>query len=646
MTFNTHTIIKTLIATVFLGLTTLAVACSSDNSVQEPASIIAGISIPNPMTVRAGETASITTQGAVKGDKLTLTGTKTYECEVTEATANSFSFTVPSDMETGDYVLSLLHSGKNYTLGTTRIEVSSVISVPDKAGMNVKGVVYCNGKGIEGVVVSDGIEVTTTDAHGFYYLNSAKKYGYVFISIPSGYEVSKDGNAPQFFKRISTTATSTTEEADFELKPTNNSRYAVLALADFHLANRNEDIAQFEKVAADINSTAKQLQAEGYKVYGLSLGDESWDLYWYSNRYGLAQAYDEMQIINVPLFHCMGNHDNDPYYADDFLAEQEWIKTCVPVYYSFNLGGTHYVVMDDIQYLNTGGAQGVIGKRNYNEKVIEEEMEWLRKDLATVADKKAPLVVAMHAPLYDNPQLTGTEQKDSYELMNAKELNEALAGFSNVQILTGHKHLNYNITDAGNITEHNTGAICATWWWTGKLSGNHICYDGTPGGYGVYTYDNGQLKWYYKSSGYDKDYQFRTYDLNTTYIDPDYAPDYSADITAYAHGYVAPRTDNEVLINVWNYDPQWKISVTENGKALTVTRTEGYDPLHILSYDAPRIKAGGNSKVTFPTELTAHLFKVKASSPTSTLEVSVTDRFGNVYKETMTRPKAFAVTMK
>ncbi len=403
---------------------------------------------------------------------------------------------------------------------------------------------------------------------------------------------------------------------------------------------------QFEKVAADINATATQLQSEGYKVYGLSLGDESWDLYWYSNHYGLAQAYDEMQIINVPLFHCMGNHDNDPYYADDFLAEQEWIKTGVPVYYSFNLGGTHYVVMDDIQYLNTGASQGVIGKRNYNERIIEEEMAWLRKDLAAVTDKKAPLVVAMHAPLYDNPQLTGTEQKDAYELMNAKELNEALAGFSNVQILTGHKHLNYNVDGTDNITEHNTGAICATWWWTGKISGNHICCDGTPGGYGVYTYDNGQLKWYYKSAGYDKNYQFRAYDLNTTYIDPNYAPAYSADITTYAHGYVAPRTDNEVLINVWNYDPQWKISVTENGKALAVTRIEGYDPLHILSYDAPRIKAGGKDKVTFPTERTAHLFKVKASSPTSTLNISVTDRFGNVYKETMTRPKAFSVTMK
>lgn len=77
-----------------------------------------------------------------------------------------------------------------------------------------------------------------------------------------------------------------------------------------------------------------------------------------------------------------------------------------------------------------------------------------------------------------------------------------------------------------------------------------------------------------------------------------------------------------------------------------MTRVEGYDPLHILSYDAPRIKAGGKDKVTFPTERTAHLFRVKASSPTSTLNISVTDRFGNVYKETMTRPKAFSVTMK
>ncbi len=35
------------------------------------------------------------------------------------------------------------------------------------------------------------------------------------------------------------------------------------------------------------------------------------------------------------------------------------------------------------------------------------------------------------------------------------------------------------------------------------------------------------------------------------------------------------------------------------------------------------------------------MFKVTASSATSTLDIKVTDRVGNVYTETMNRPKAF-----
>jgi hypothetical protein len=68
--------------------------------------------------------------------------------------------------------------------------------------------------------------------------------------------------------------------------------------------------------------------------------------------------------------------------------------------------------------------------------------------------------------------------------------------------------------------------------------------------------------------------------------------------------------------------------------------------LHIISYDAQRIKSGGAKYVTFPSEKTAHLFKVKASSASSTLEIKVTDRFGKTYSETMKRPKAFSYDMK
>ena len=63
---------------------------------------------------------------------------------------------------------------------------------------SIEGSVTCDGKGIAGVAVSDGINVVVTDAKGNYQLQSDKKYGYVFISTPSGYETNLVGNQPQF----------------------------------------------------------------------------------------------------------------------------------------------------------------------------------------------------------------------------------------------------------------------------------------------------------------------------------------------------------------------------------------------------------------------------------------------------------------
>lgn len=516
-----------------------------------------------------------------------------------------------------------------------------------KEQVNIIGQVTCEGKGIANAVVSDGVEVVKTNDNGEYSLLSKKKYGYVFISIPSGYETTVIGNQPQFFKRLSTKDTNITEKVDFELNKENNEKHAVLAMADFHLAKRNNDINQFESVAADINQTAQELRSQGYKVYGISLGDESWDGFWYSNNYGIKETFLELQKIEIPFFHCMGNHDNDPYFPDDRKAEDEWIKICGPVYYSFNAGNVHYIIIDDIQYLNAGASQGTIGQRNYNETVIPEELAWLKKDLASIQDKNTPIMVAAHAPLYGNPKLVGNQEIDDDNLQNTGEIEALFADFSNVHFLSGHTHVNYNVQKRNNIREHNTAAICATWWWTGKLSGNNTCTDGTPGGYGVYLWNGNQAEWYYKSSGFDKKYQFRAYDLNTTYIAPEvYAPKYQEDMKIYAQGYDVKKSNNEILLNIWNYQPDWKIEVTEEGKPLEITRMEGYDPLHIISYDAKRINAGGKAKVTFPSTPTAHLFKAKASKTNSTINIKVTDNFGHVYTEEMKRPKAFNVNIR
>jgi hypothetical protein len=522
-------------------------------------------------------------------------------------------------------------------------------SIPNKSDMTIMGCISCNGVGVKNVEVSDGILVTTTNEKGIYYLPSKKKNRIVFITVPSGYEVPNDGNSPLFYAHLK--GGKNVEEVNFSLTRVDNDKHAVLALADFHLAKRRltDDIKQFSEFAADVNSTVADLFKQGYHVYVMSLGDESWDTYWYDNSFALPESFKQIQQINAPTFHCMGNHDNDPYCADDWLAEQAWYRVCGPPYYSFNIGKTHYIVLDDIQYLNTSATFGTIGKRDYNALLIPEEAEWLKKDLSLIKDKSTPVIVGMHAPIYDYPQGVNPDgtQVDSYNMTNAKDFISYFKDFTNVQILTGHKHMNYNVIASKSLMEHNTGAVCATWWWTGKLVGNHICCDGTPGGYGVYCFNKKDLTWYYKSKGYDRNYQFRSYDLNTTYINPEkYAPKYVQDMKKYSYEYAKPSSSNEVMLNVWNYDSKWKIEVEEDGHKLPVTRVMTYDPLHIISYNAQRIREGGAEYLTFPTYLTAHLFKVKASSSTSTLHIKVTDRFGNVYKETMTRPKSFGYDIK
>ena len=68
----------------------------------------------------------------------------------------------------------------------------------------IRGRVVCDGKGVEGVVVTDGIRATRTDAKGQYKLKiDDTRSRLVYISVPSGYEVpSVRGFMPDFYRPI------------------------------------------------------------------------------------------------------------------------------------------------------------------------------------------------------------------------------------------------------------------------------------------------------------------------------------------------------------------------------------------------------------------------------------------------------------
>jgi hypothetical protein len=651
--------------TLFAILSVLlaSVACERDNTreIRPPAAEtvwITGVQLPVDEVVAAvGETFEVRGQGF--GDKdvfqLVVEGGSTEKAYFLpmEAAADKAVVTIPQGLPDGTYAAVVRRAEQEQRLGQLSVRIRNVYvqeELPDIAGMNVKGVVRDkNGNPLSGVAVSDGVEIVTTDEEGRYYFYSDKSLGRVFISLPSGYMPETVMNIPQISRRFMATNLSV-EQFDFTLRPVDNDRCVLIASTDYHLARRNNDLEQFRDFVNDVN---RFILTEQRPVYVLTMGDLTWDEYWYKNYFTLSDFITEMKDLNTVAFHCIGNHDHDPYYTEDLAATRQWRDLVMPAYYSFNIGKSHFVCLDDIVYVNNGGAVGTIGDKSYHNYVSEDQIAWLKKDLALVEDKAAPLFIMMHAPLaYPNASFGNTY----YDEARARELLACFEGFSEVHVLTGHSHDNRNcqLTDA--VMDHNTGAVCACWWWSDVYSGRHICKDGTPGGYAVYELEDRDLTWYYKGTGISRDVQFRTYDMNKLWLDPEtYLDDRTITVDgtpvtirdwfsqqAYGRSFNRLRSDNCVYINCWNWDPEWKIEVVEEGRgSLAVKRLWEYDPLHLITYVIPRLNKG--SRPSFTANKMGHLFSVQASDPSSTLHITVTDRFGRVYTETMKRPKNFSV---
>lgn len=524
-------------------------------------------------------------------------------------------------------------------------------AIVDKTKATIKGKVECKGKPIEGVRVSDGVITTTTDKDGYYWLPSAKHHGYVFIVIPSGYQpVSECKVTPAFWASLQENAT-TCEQHNFELEKVDNDNHIILAAADFHLANRKmtstNDMNQFRDGFLD--ETTRFINEQTLPVYTLVLGDMTWDYFWYSNNYMPQQYKETMSGYPSLMFHVMGNHDNDPYVADDFLSEIPYKKVLGPSYYSMNIGKVHYIILDNTIYLNDGGEEGKIGKRNYKRAITDIQIQWLKEDLAAIKDKSTPIVVAFHCPSAMNYTPDFTNQ---YLLENKKatrKFYDLFYGFANVQMMSGHTHVNANMEFDTNISmEHNIAAVCETWWWSAKLSGLNLCKDGSPSGYKIFDVKGKDFSWYYKGIYNARNKQFRTYDMNnvkTVLKDSEIAA-ILAKIDNGTDNELIRMPDNSVLINVWDYDSKWKISVKEDGKPLEVQRVYARDPLHRRYYEYLRSKQDGKAPgKEFCSMYNSHMFLVKTQSPKSTLDIVVTDRFGNQYKETMIRPKQFTASM-
>ncbi len=449
--------------------------------------------------------------------------------------------------------------------------------------LEVKGCVSCGRKGIKDVVVTDGIHLTKTDAKGEYRLPVGSGSEFVYISTPSGYLPERNQSRALFYHKLDKQEK---KVYNFQLvkNPYDDSRHVVLVHADPQLYK----LGNFEAYQTILDDCKDLIAEQGRDVFGIDCGDlvgDKPELY--------APYIEAMDGLDIPFYRVLGNHDMTLYGRSHETSYAKFEELFGPSYYSFNKGKAHYVVLNDVFYLSRDYF--------YAGYITERQLAWLEKDLASV-EPGSLVFVALHIPTrlevgavpfeYSNGNVAG-------RVSNAAFLHQILKPYR-AHILSGHTHYNRNLEHSENLYEHITAAVCGTWWQ------GTVCLDGTPQGYGVYEVDGDDVSWYYKSSGFPKEHQFRAYPAGSSTSFPD-----------------------DVLVNVWNWDSKWSVEWLENGVLMgQMIRVTTLDPVaQALCADKEKLEFKWISPMA-----NDHMFRAPLKDKSASVEVRVTDRFGRVYQ--------------
>ena len=509
-----------------------------------------------------------------------------------------------------------------------------------------------NGNPIKDVPVSDGFTIVTTDENGYYSIDISADTYYIYITVPSEYEIpiDEDGRAC-FFKKYP----SDTQQYDFTLTPIpggKEKKFALFTFGDPQVSG-DQSLARFYNEAVpSIKAHCDEL-SQTTPCYGITLGDII-SMGSSSNRgpfrVPMRDGFSYSQV-GMPVFHVMGNHDcnffntRQPLYPDAYnstyniAAQRDHEEVFGPINYSFNRSDVHIIGMRNILYESNSSQGSRLG-------FMKEQLEWLRQDLALVP-KDHTVLFCVHIPMMKS------NTKDL-----APEVLSLLNTFEKMHIISGHRHFvwNYEYKQSGskytNLEEHVMGAICGAWWKT------NMCGDGAPNGYGVFVGEGKDLvDWYHIgcNEGMNKrSHQMRLYRGNAITGAARAEGEKSATKGYYAFTF----SDDTLLANVYFADSKWTIKVYEDGvysgnmTKVPFVRRPLFDSFTGEgSWTSPFIPQIATSNDTYVTGLMLgilgltdsaggsrdecyHMYQYKLKNKDAAIKVEAIDRWGNIYTET------------
>lgn len=351
---------------------------------------------------------------------------------------------------------------------------------------------------MQGVSVSDGMNTTKTDETGAFSLPAWEKAALVYCNVLTN-------SHDDWYQNLSKNK----EEYVFRLSPSNCglTEHRFLHLSDTEIMNTTCDC-----FLPFVIEQAKTHNASFIMHGGDICGEDA-----------MIRHRDEMSFktVGIPVRYSIGNHD----FLEGSYGEKRYEELYGPIWYSFDIGKIHYVVLSIPK--GSGFASGYTVAEQYawlenNLKCIEPEQKVIifRHDHCAEAGN---FIVKTENKTYDLPEMgliawiqghahTNFAFKTNgvYHVCSSRPDCGGIDNTAGSIRLGTIKGTDFSTTPLFNIAEHDASSDAI---WTAKLPGNiefasllenngdlfaATCDDGYPKKCGIYCLnsENGEIKWY------------------------------------------------------------------------------------------------------------------------------------------------------
>lgn len=237
-----------------------------------------------------------------------------------------------------------------------------------------------SGRGLGGVLVSNGEQIVQTDEEGRYALAvEPEAHRFVFVTVPDGFQ------APSGFYSSTRNWMGTQDEVDFGLAPAPERagrQFTLVQITDTHVVTEGDMLTSGEILAESLQQLVREAGPDVIVVSG--------DL---TNRGELAELSrfrDAIETVSsTPVFPLFGGHDGNEERHEGisqggYTFTRHFEAVLGPSYYSFDWGGRHFVFYPNEQSFFSPADQ-------------ERKEVWFWADLELQpADRE--IVVVVHTP--------------------------------------------------------------------------------------------------------------------------------------------------------------------------------------------------------------------------------------------------------